>query len=232
MDKFRFYDSSCSIRCSENLSIAENTKYPYYQRIIALSKHWKSNEKYILDIFKNNPKSCYSPYIFDYSTIFTPIEMMAWSAIKCVGCIPFYPQYPVCGYIVDFGNPFFKIAIELDGKDYHLDKSKDHKRDDKIIKSGWEVFRITGSSMYNHPSKSLNEIEDMLFYGEINEYEYEELVSDFFNTGWGFFQSIKMAYNGTLDNVINEYSIVKYYAIKCLMDKNVSKKFDVLKIKR
>ena len=84
------------------------------------------------------------PYEVRWSEVFTPIEMAIWHEIRRAGLV-FYPQLPVGAAFVDFGNPFHKIAIECDGKDYHLDKLKDKRRDEMLARRGWQVFRITGA---------------------------------------------------------------------------------------
>lgn len=88
--------------------------------------------------------SPYSSYV-DWPKIFSPIEWDTWQVIRGDGRCPFYPQYPVGKYFVDFGNPYLKIAIECDGAEFHLDKEKDNKRDYELKQIGWTVYRIPGS---------------------------------------------------------------------------------------
>lgn len=51
-------------------------------------------------------------------------------------------QYKIGPFFVDFALPEFKIAIEYDGADYHLDIEKDEARDSYLRKQGWDVVRI------------------------------------------------------------------------------------------
>lgn len=74
----------------------------------------------------------------------TPIEVWLWADIRQAGVV-MYPQFPVAGFFVDFGNPRAKVAIECDGRDYHLDKQKDIARDRVLEGMGWTVYRLTGS---------------------------------------------------------------------------------------
>nr|WP_279091359.1 DUF559 domain-containing protein [Comamonas thiooxydans] len=74
----------------------------------------------------------------------TPIESWLWADIRDANVV-MYPQYPVNGVFVDFANPRAKVAIECDGRDYHLDKAKDRARDDALAAVGWTVYRLTGS---------------------------------------------------------------------------------------
>lgn len=83
------------------------------------------------------------PYWVEWYDIFTPIERDAWIAIRSIG-IPLYPQYPVLNYFIDFGNPALRIGVEVDGKDWHLDKEKDRVRDQELLDVGWHIYRCTG----------------------------------------------------------------------------------------
>lgn len=85
-----------------------------------------------------------SPYsVMDWFTKFTPIEDDAWQCIRGRG-VPLYPQYPVLKYFLDFGNPYFKIGLELDGAQWH-DYRKDKARDEALHREGWKIFRVPGS---------------------------------------------------------------------------------------
>lgn len=74
----------------------------------------------------------------------TPIERWLWQDIREANVV-MYPQWPVAGFFVDFANPVAKVAIECDGREYHLDKEKDGRRDAKLAALGWTVYRITGA---------------------------------------------------------------------------------------
>jgi hypothetical protein len=108
----------------------------------ALSEHFAA----IRELYEINQDAIargeYDPYIVDWTLFFTPIETDAWYAIRYYG-VPFYPQYPVDRYFLDFGDPVRKIGLELDGKQWH-DKAKDAARDDVLWNLGWRIFRVTG----------------------------------------------------------------------------------------
>lgn len=104
---------------------------------------------------------------------FTDIEFQTWQVIRCYGC-SLYPQYPVGKYFVDFGNPVLKIAIECDGKEYHLDKEKDYRRDLELSKLGWTVFKITGADC----NRKTQELTEILYYEDPSEMNY--LVDKYF----------------------------------------------------
>lgn len=85
------------------------------------------------------------PYFLDWD--FTPIEFLAWQDVRSMG-LPFYPQVPVGKCFLDFGDPHFKIGVELDGKDYH-DAKKDRERDENLWERyGWRIFRIPGRQSF------------------------------------------------------------------------------------
>lgn len=80
------------------------------------------------------------PYLMDWK--FSPIEQLVWGDIRNMA-LPFYPQLPALNYFLDFGNPFLKIGIECDGKQWH-DKARDAVRDERLAAAGWMIFRIEG----------------------------------------------------------------------------------------
>lgn len=95
------------------------------------------------------------PYFIDWMPVFTPIESDMWHYIRALG-LPFYPQYPVGRFFVDFADPAKKIAIECDGKQWH-DAAKDAKRDSVLLSLGWRVMRFTGRQCYldqDHPESA------------------------------------------------------------------------------
>jgi very-short-patch-repair endonuclease len=80
----------------------------------------------------------------DWRSMFSPIESAMWDAIRMHGAI-LYPQYPVAGVFLDFGNPQAKVAVECDGFQWHMDRVKDCERDEKLRTLGWTVYRVSGS---------------------------------------------------------------------------------------
>ena len=120
----------------------------------------RAYQQYEPDIMAAGPHSI-DPYILDWGPLFTPIEVMAWSDIRCTGT-PLYPQYPVAGVFVDFGNPWAKVALELDGKAYHLDVEKDRARDARLLELGWHVYRVPGRESFGEfPHDARTEWRDM-----------------------------------------------------------------------
>lgn len=72
----------------------------------------------------------------------SPIESYLWGDIRQCNMV-LYPQWPVAGFFVDFGNPVAKVAIECDGKAYH-DPDRDRARQKVIESHGWAVYRFPG----------------------------------------------------------------------------------------
>lgn len=84
----------------------------------------------------------WSPYLWDWAPVFTPIERDIWFSIRSIG-LPFFPQYPILRFFVDFADPVTRLVIECDGKQWH-DEKKDAARDTLIKAEGWRVFRFSG----------------------------------------------------------------------------------------
>jgi very-short-patch-repair endonuclease len=80
----------------------------------------------------------------DIRACFTPIEAALWSDLREEGAV-MYPQFPVAGYFLDFGNPVAKVAIECDGAHHLLQRDADDDRQRDIEARGWTVFRLTGT---------------------------------------------------------------------------------------
>lgn len=86
------------------------------------------------------------PYAWDYAGSginMTPIERNLWADARNVGAI-LYPQWPTCGYFLDFANPVAMVGIECDGAAYHTDKERDAKRQRHLEDNGWTIYRISG----------------------------------------------------------------------------------------
>jgi very-short-patch-repair endonuclease len=129
------------------------------------------------------PRSC--PYrYFDWSSVFSPIEENVWGDIRYIG-IPFYPQYPILEYFVDFADPVKKIAIECDGKEFHQDKEKDRIRQERIEAEGWEFIRFEGKDTYKCYDDFFPE------YKEFSEREREELMNRYKKTSEGILRQLK-----------------------------------------
>lgn len=147
----------------------------YFKSLQSLKVYYQENEAAILA----RPHKWFISYPVDWYSILTPIEMRVWEAIRYVGRVIMYPQYPVLNYFVDFGNPYYKIAIEADGKDYHIDKDRDNRRDQELLNEGWKVFRISGAKINYMPEPLLREIIFEEGYDEYQEQWYKSTLEGF-----------------------------------------------------
>ena len=70
-------------------------------------------------------------------------------------------QYCILGYRLDFAIPDKKIAIEIDGYDFHKTKQQinhDYKRAQQLEKLGWRIFRFTGSQVFKNPDECVHHV--------------------------------------------------------------------------
>lgn len=77
----------------------------------------------ILATSKKDINSWIDVNFLEWQIMFSPIEKIGWDIIRSRPYMVMYPQFPLFNHFIDFANPFLKIGIELDGKDYH-DKLK------------------------------------------------------------------------------------------------------------
>jgi very-short-patch-repair endonuclease len=92
----------------------------------------------------------------------SPLEEKFWDAWQQAGgatrTVELEYQYniPDTRYRVDFANIEEKVAIELDGYEYHNSKDQftnDRKRQRELENIGWRVIRFSGSEVYKNPNK-------------------------------------------------------------------------------
>lgn len=112
-------------------------------RFARIRKHYELELPLMQAEYERTGRAHFDPYRLDFTSDMTPIEANTWSDIRCAG-LPFFPQLSVLGYFLDFADPFKKIAIECDGKQWH-NAEKDAKRDARLAEVGWTVYRIPGS---------------------------------------------------------------------------------------
>lgn len=72
---------------------------------------------------------------------FTVPEKNAWESIRYEN-LPFYPEFPVDKYFLDFADPINKLGIEIFGNSYHQNPLKDFERLLKLRDCGWYIFVI------------------------------------------------------------------------------------------
>jgi very-short-patch-repair endonuclease len=99
-------------------------------------------------------RHAFSPNIFD-----SPLEQMFYELAFLD--LHIYPQHTVGKYRLDFAIPDKRIAIELDGHEYHKTKyqrTHDAKRDRWLYGQGWHVLRFTGTEIHQNLDRCINEI--------------------------------------------------------------------------
>jgi hypothetical protein len=166
--------------------MTEDREY-YFSQLNNLKEFYLAHHDKIMDLADKSPTQFYGVYVVNYSLFFSPIEEMAWNAMRCKGGITLYPQYPVENYFLDFGNPYYKIALELDGKEYHKDKIKDDVRDSRLIELGWTIYRVTGTEMY----RDFKDFNDCYELGLDESGTWEYIDRWIKNTGDGVIEAIK-----------------------------------------
>jgi hypothetical protein len=121
-----------------------------------------------------------SPYaVFDWTPYFTPIEDEVWAAIRYVGA-PMYPQFPIGPYFADFADPWRKLVIEADGKEWHQDRAADTKRERHIESLGWRVFRFRAPTMF----RIREDFEDQNGYLDYERYRRESVEGFLWDIYW------------------------------------------------
>lgn len=111
---------------------------------------------WIMERAKENVVIPIIPYPINWGRYFSPIEQIAWGSIRS-HYMALYPQFPVFNYFIDFANPYLRIGLELDGKEFH-DPVKDKVRDELLYNHGWRIFRVKGAEVYTK-YKPLDEIQ-------------------------------------------------------------------------
>lgn len=168
------------------MTVEMETFKSYHGKLDYIKKYYDENEQAILETFNKSKKAYYNCYPLDWAKIFTPIELDAWHCIRMKGVV-LYPQYPVLNYHIDFANPGLKIALELDGAEFH-NKERDLIRDNKLRDIGWTVFRISGKEMMRTNFKTLESSYE-------DDYErIEEIGKWILETGDGVIEAIKIIY--------------------------------------
>ncbi|GEM_PF-3135822 len=96
---------------------------------------------------------------FSHKIFDSPLEQMFYELAFLD--LHIYPQHKVGKYRIDFAIPDKKIAIELDGHEYHKTKyqrTNDAQRDRWLFGEGWQVLRFTGTEIYKNLDGCIDEI--------------------------------------------------------------------------
>lgn len=78
-------------------------------------------------------------------------------------------EYQIDYYFLDIAFPKIKFGIELDGAQFHKDYKNDKKRDNYLIKKGWNIYRIPSSECWN-PKLLFRHLEHIFFKIQPNNF--------------------------------------------------------------
>lgn len=114
-----------------------------YEDRLKVSRWYADN---MTEIMRSPGRWGIDKYSYPFLDKMTPIERMAFDEFIAQGVIPMWPEFPVGRFFVDLGNPHLKVALELDGKEFHTDWNADSDRDCELWNEhGWKIFRCSGS---------------------------------------------------------------------------------------
>ncbi|MBI3800231.1 MAG: DUF559 domain-containing protein [Deltaproteobacteria bacterium] len=94
----------------------------------------------------------------------SPLELLFWKQLRRLDA-GWVTQYPVKPYALDFALPACKLAIELDGHEFHKTKEQrthDARKDRFLSKRGWTVLRFTGTEVYSDTKRCVAEVQDLM----------------------------------------------------------------------
>ena len=94
----------------------------------------------------------------------SPIELRFF--VYAMHKIPgLHPQVVVDSYRIDLAVPEKKVAIELDGHEFHKSREQrtyDAKRQRYLQRQGWQVIRFTGTEIYEDVFKCIDEAIEII----------------------------------------------------------------------
>ncbi len=94
----------------------------------------------------------------------SPFGQMFWQQLRRLAA-DWVAQYPVEPYFLDFGLPSCKLAIELDGHEFHKTKEQrthDARKDRFLSKRGWTVLRFTGTEVFRDIKRCVEEVQALM----------------------------------------------------------------------
>lgn len=97
----------------------------------------------------------------------SPMEERFFEEAKRQG-IALTLQHPIGPYRADFVvEPvrYYKIAVEVDGRDYHSDEDavcRDYERDWYFMEHGWVVFRVRGRQVNRQPRQVVERLRRVM----------------------------------------------------------------------
>jgi very-short-patch-repair endonuclease len=93
----------------------------------------------------------------------SPAEVNLAAALYDAGINEFEQQKKIGRYIVDFWFPAAKLVIEIDGRRYHTDAEREHRRSERLLELGAKrVIHITAASTFSEPDECVRAIRHYL----------------------------------------------------------------------
>lgn len=132
----------------------------------------------LLDLINVNITSPELINDFDDNVLYTPIEKIFKDKLV-ENNISFKSQVKLGRFYIDFLLEInnLKVIVECDGREYH-NPYKDHERDKEIKKEGYEIYRFSGSMIFNDCNRCLDEIIRYTKSHMNTKYNLEELNND------------------------------------------------------
>lgn len=94
----------------------------------------------------------------------SPIELRFF--VFAMSKIPgLHPQIEVGPYRIDLAIPEKKVAIELDGHEFHKtreQRTSDAQRERYLQRQGWQVIRFTGTEIHKDVAKCIDEAIEII----------------------------------------------------------------------
>ena len=124
----------------------------------------KFNSTEIAEVVKEHQRLISEHPFFKLSLCESPIELRFF--VFAMRKIPnLHPQVIVNSYRIDLAIPEKKVAIELDGHEFHktrTQRTNDAKRERYFQRQGWQVIRFTGTEIHKDVSKCIDEAIEII----------------------------------------------------------------------
>lgn len=126
-----------------------------YKERLAINKSYKENG-YSIESF------------YDVSDIqnLNVAERIAWCSLKRVpgASRSFVPEVQVGEYFIDFADTNRKIGIEINGREFHKDRTKDAERIRFLESKGWKILTFFWENITGHEylDDEANELDTFL----------------------------------------------------------------------
>ena len=72
----------------------------------------------------------------------------------------FYREYRVGAYYVDLASPSVQLAVEGDGRRFHLDAAREWQRDKSLQAKGWRVVHFPYALLHDRPADARQKMLD------------------------------------------------------------------------